>query len=411
MSEPLPVDPAEKFVAVVGTCDTKAEALQYVKDLIVAAGVPAKLVDVSPGGSNAQADVSSAQLKAEYTGAQETLSGTSDRGRAIALMSEVFSDWVQRRRDLISGMIGLGGSGNTALITPGMGMLRVGIPKIMVSTVASGDVAAYVGPNDIAMLYSVVDIAGLNSISRVVLGNAAHMLAGAAVREVPAVDQRDRPDIGLTMFGVTTPCVDRVVSALTERFECLVFHATGTGGRTMEKLADEGHLVGMIDATTTEIADLLAGGVMSAGEDRLGAPVRTGLPYVGSCGALDIVNFGGMETVPPKYRDRQLLVHNQQVTLMRTTAEENHRLGLWIAAKLNQMDGEVRFLIPERGVSGLDVDGGPFHDEKADDALFSALEANVNETARRQLIRMPYAINDVEFSDALVDNFLEIVQI
>ncbi|MCH9667082.1 MAG: Tm-1-like ATP-binding domain-containing protein [Actinomycetia bacterium] len=407
----MPVDPEEKFVAVVGTCDTKAEALQYVTDLIVAAGVPAKLIDVSPGGSNAPADVGSAQLKAEYSGAPEKLSRVSDRGTAIAQMSDVFSDWVRRHRHLISGMIGLGGSGNTALITPGMGMLRVGVPKIMVSTVASGNVAAYVGPNDIAMLYSVVDIAGLNSISRVVLGNAAHMMAGAAAGVVPAADQQDRPEIGLTMFGVTTPCVDRVVSELTERFECLVFHATGTGGQTMEKLADEGRLAGMIDATTTEIADLLAGGVMSAGEDRLGAAIRTGLPYVGSCGALDIVNFGEMETVPQKYRDRQLLVHNQQVTLMRTTAEENHRMGLWIAAKLNQMEGEVRFLIPERGVSSLDVAGGPFHDDTADDALFSALEATVNETASRRLIRIPHAINEVEFADALVENFREIVRI
>lgn len=403
--------PADEFVAVVGTCDTKFEALQYVKDLIVAVGVRAKLIDVSPGGSNAQADVSSDQLKAEYTGVQERLSSTPDRGTAIALMSEVFSDWAQRHGGLISGMIGLGGSGNTALITPGMGMLRVGVPKIMVSTVASGDVAAYVGPNDIAMLYSVVDIAGLNSISRMVLGNAAHMVAGAAARAVPAVDQLERPAIGLSMFGVTTPCVDRVVSKLSDRFECLVFHATGTGGQTMEKLADEGHLVGMIDATTTEIADLLAGGVMSAGEDRLGAPIRTSLPYVGSCGALDMVNFGGMETVPQKYRDRQLLVHNPQVTLMRTTADENHRLGLWIAAKLNQMDGEVRFLIPEKGVSIIDVDGGPFYDEKADSALFSTLEATVNTTAKRQLIRVPHAINDAEFAHALVDSFLEIVRI
>ncbi|MCH9736207.1 MAG: Tm-1-like ATP-binding domain-containing protein [Actinomycetia bacterium] len=401
--------PSDKFVAVVGTCDTKFEALRYVKDLIVSAGVNAKLIDVSPGGSTTEVDVSAAQLKAECTGVQEKLSRTSDRGTAIALMAEAFSCWVQRHRDLMSGMIGLGGSGNTALITPGMGMLRIGLPKIMVSTVASGNVAPYVGPNDIAMLYSVVDIAGLNSISRMVLGNAAHMVAGAVARVVPAGDQPERPAIGLSMFGVTTPCVDRVVSALSERFECLVFHATGTGGRTMEKLADEGHLAGMIDATTTEIADLLAGGVMSAGEDRLGAPIRTGLPYVGSCGALDMVNFGEMETVPQKYRDRQLLAHNPQVTLMRTSAEENHRLGLWIAAKLNQMDGEVRFLIPEKGVSIVDVDGGPFYDEKADEALFSALEATVDVTAKRRLIRVPHAINDAEFADALVDSFLEIV--
>jgi len=237
------------FVAVVGTCDTKFQDLKYVRDLIDAAGVSAKLVDVSPRGSNAQVDVSSAQLLAEVTGAQGRLSGTSDRGTAISVMAEVFSDWVKGNQDRISGMIGLGGSGNTALITPGMGKLRLGTPKIMVSTVASGDVAPYVGPNDIAMLYSVVDIAGLNSISRMVLGNAAHMLAGAVARVVPAADQPDRPAIGLSMFGVTTPCVEAVVSKLAEDFECLVFHATGTGGRTMEKLADEGLLVGMLTSS------------------------------------------------------------------------------------------------------------------------------------------------------------------
>jgi len=244
----------DAFAVVVGTCDTKFEDLKYVRDLIDAAGVRVKLVDVSPNGSNAPADVSSAQLKAGFTGAEAKLSGTSDRGIAIAAMSEVFSDWVERNGDRISGMIGLGGSGNTALITPGMGRLRLGTPKIMVSTVASGNVAPYVGPNDIAMLYSVVDVAGLNSISRVVLGNAAHMLAGAVARVVPAAEQPDRPAIGLSMFGVTTPCVDSVIAKLSEGFECLVFHATGTGGRTMEKLADEGLLAGMIDSTTTEIA-------------------------------------------------------------------------------------------------------------------------------------------------------------
>ncbi|MCH9766945.1 MAG: Tm-1-like ATP-binding domain-containing protein [Actinomycetia bacterium] len=398
----------DAFAVVVGTCDTKFEDLEYVRELIDAAGVRVKLVDVSPNGSNARADVSSAQLKAGFTGAEAKLAGTSDRGTAIAAMSEVFSDWVKRNGDRISGMIGLGGSGNTALITPGMGHLRLGTPKIMVSTVASGNVAPYVGPNDIAMLYSVVDVAGLNSISRMVLGNAAHMLAGAVARVVPAPDQPTRPAIGLSMFGVTTPCVDSVVAKLSEDFECLVFHATGTGGRTMEKLADDGLLAGMIDSTTTEIADLLVGGVMSAGKDRLGAPIRTGLPYVGSCGALDMVNFGEIDSVPEKYRDRRLLAHNPQVTLMRTTPDENRRVGEWIAAKLNQMDGEVRFLIPEKGVSIIDVEGGPFRDADADEALFSALEAGVHTTARRQLIRVPHAINDPEFADALTDNFLHI---
>lgn len=398
-----------KFIAVVGTCDTKFDALQYVRDLIDAAGVSVKLVDVSPRGSEIEVDVSSAQLLAEVADLQEKIASISDRGEAISLMSRVFSDWVRRNQDRISGIIGLGGSGNTALITPGMRMLPIGTPKVMVSTVASGDVAPYVGPSDIAMMYSVVDIAGLNAISRRVLGNAAHMMAGAIGRTIPAADRPERPAVGLSMFGVTTPCVDRIVSKLTSDFECFVFHATGTGGQTMERLADEGFLVGLIDSTTTEVADLLAGGVMSAGEDRMGAPIRTGLPYVGSCGALDMVNFGEIESVPPKYRGRRLLVHNPQVTLMRTTAEENHRIGEWIAAKLNQMRGEVRFLIPEKGVSMIDVEGGPFYDPEADEALFSALESNVETTTKRKLIRAPFAINDVEFADVLADSFREAI--
>lgn len=397
----------DSFVAVVGTCDTKREALEYVRDLIDAAGVNVKLVDVTPKGSNVEVDVSSKQLKVEAAVAGENILSTSDRGTAITQMAAVLSVWVQRNRDRICGMIGLGGSGNTALITPAMGVLPIGTPKIMVSTVASGNVAPYVGTNDIAMMYSVVDIAGLNAISRTVLGNAAHMIAGAANRDLPPAGHRERPGIGLSMFGVTTPCVDRVVSKLEGEFECFVFHATGTGGQTMEKLADERFLVGIVDSTTTEVADFLMGGVMSAGADRMGAPIRTGLPYVGSCGAVDMVNFGNIESVPERYKDRKLLVHNPHVTLMRTTPDENHRIGAWIAAKLNQMKGEVRFLIPEKGVSIIDVDGGPFWDPEADEALFAALEDNITTTARRKLIRLPHAINDPEFADALASCLLE----
>ena len=207
-------------------------------------------------------------------------------------------------RDDIGGVIGAGGSGNTALVSIGMQALPIGVPRVLVSTVASGNVAPYVGPNDITMMYSVVDIAGLNRISRVVLANAAHALAGMMRGEAPAAE--DKPAIGLTMFGVTTPCVDQVRAALEARYDCLVFHATGTGGRSMEKLVDSGLVLGCIDSTTTEVCDHLMGGVFSAGEDRLGAFARTGLPYVGSCGALDMVNFGARETVPAQYEEPHL---------------------------------------------------------------------------------------------------------
>lgn len=395
------------YAVVVGTCDTKLEDLTYVKKLIKAAGVPVKLVDVGTR-SAAKTDVTAAEIAACHPKGANAVTGTQDRGEAVEAMSQAFAAWVGSNKFEISGMIGIGGSGNTALIAPGMGRLPIGTPKIMVSTVASGNVAPYVGPNDIAMMYSVVDVAGINTISRRVLGNAAHMLAGAVSNPIPMPKKKDKPGLGLTMFGVTTPCVNQVVDQLKDRYECFVFHATGTGGQTMEKLADSGALSGMIDTTTTEVADLLMGGVMSAGEDRMGAAIRTKMPYVGSCGALDMVNFGGIETVPEKFKTRKLHVHNSNVTLMRTSPEENRRMGEWIGAKLNQMEGPVRFLIPEKGVSIIDVEGAPFYDGKADHELFSALERTFKQTANRKLIRLPYAINDQEFSDALVANFLEI---
>lgn len=396
------------FVAVVGTYDTKAEELYYVRDLISKSGVTAKLVDVSPRGS-ADGDVTAATIKAALPGTAAKIDGTDDRGAAVSAMSEALVAWTKEQDDAIVGMIGIGGSGNTALITPAMRALPVGTPKLMLSTVASGNVAPYVGPNDIAMMYSVVDVAGLNTISRRVLGNAAGMMAGAVSMNIPEV-KSDKPALGLTMFGVTTPCVEQVVSKLESRYECFVFHATGTGGQTMEKLADSGALSGLLDITTTEIADLLMGGVMSAGEDRMGAAIRTKLPYIGSCGALDMVNFGAKSTVPDKYRNRQLFVHNDQVTLMRTTPEENASMGEWIGKKLNQMEGPVRFLIPENGVSIIDVEGAPFRDAEADAALFGALERTVKQTGNRKLIRVPHAINDPEFADALVSCFQGIAE-
>ncbi|WP_372056986.1 Tm-1-like ATP-binding domain-containing protein [Tistrella mobilis] len=396
------------FVVVTGTCDTKSDELVYLRDLVRAAGVAVKLVDVSPRGSSGAADVTTRDVLAALPGAAEELAATGDRGQAVAIVARAFAAWVDAQAPRILGMIGAGGSGNTALITPGMGRLPVGTPKIMISTVASGDVAPYVGPNDIAMLYSVVDLAGLNSISRRVLGNAANMMAGAVTRLLPDVAEPEKPALGLTMFGVTTPCIEQVVARLEADYECFVFHATGTGGRTMEKLADSGRLAGMIDVTTTEVADLLMGGVMSAGEDRLGAAIRTRLPYVGSCGALDMVNFGGLETVPARYRDRQLHVHNAQVTLMRTTPEENDRMGRWIGERLNRMEGEVRFLLPLGGVSVIDVPGAPFHDPEADAALFAALRETVRQTDRRRLVDLPHAVNDAAFAEAVVAAFLDI---
>lgn len=396
-------------VYVVGTFDTKGTELRYVRDVAHAAGAQVLTVDLSTGGAGSPDDVNvRAPDVAAYHPDGPGAVFTGDRGTAVAAMAVAFERYAQARTGVgdVAGMIGLGGSGGTALITPGMRALPVGVPKVMVSTVASGDVAPYVGASDIAMMYSVTDVAGLNSVSRRVLGNAAHAVAGMAAHTVPAAEHE--PAVGLTMFGVTTPCVTAVVERLCDAYDELVFHATGTGGRSMEKLVDDGLIGAVLDISTTEVCDFIAGGVMSAGEDRLGAIARTRVPYVGSCGALDMVNFGARDTVPERYRDRLLYEHNPQVTLMRTTPDECARIGSWIAAKLNACDGPVRFLIPEGGVSMLDAPGQAFWDPDADAALSGALERDLVPSDDRRLIRSPHHINDPEFADALVAAFHEI---
>ncbi len=393
-------------VYVAGTCDTKARELAYVRDLIAGDGIAAVLVDLSTSGAAPNADIAAGDVARHHPdGAAAVFTG--ERGASVAAMAIAFARYILTRDD-VAGLIGLGGSGNTALVTPAMQALPVGVPKLMVSTVASGNVAAYVGPSDIAMMYSVTDIAGLNRISRRVLANAAHAIAGMA--RAPAPDVTDeRPAIGITMFGVTTPCVTAVAAALEAEYDCLVFHATGTGGASMEKLADSGLLAGVIDVTTTEVADLLVGGTLACTEDRLGAIARTRIPYVGSCGALDMVNFGARRTIPEQFDDRTFHVHNPQVTLMRTTPEECDAIGAWIGERLNRCEGPVRFLIPKGGVSAIDVPGQPFYDPRADAALFDALEATIQQTERRRLLRVPHAINDPAFAAALVEQFHAIV--
>ena len=389
---------------VIGTCDTKGPELAYIKGLLEAAGVPSVLVDVGIRSDGGAADVSPREVAACHPGGAAVFS--DDRGAAIAAMAEALTAFLATRD--VGGAIGAGGSGGTALISPALRALPVGVPKVLVSTVASGNVGPYVGPADICMMYSVTDVQGLNSISRRVLGNAAHALAGMMRHAIPPAPEPAKPALGLTMFGVTTPCVQKVAAALEADYDCLVFHATGTGGQSMEKLVDSGLIAGVIDVTTTEVCDLLMGGVFSAGDDRLGAIIRTGVPYVGSCGALDMVNFGAMDSVPERYRGRNLYVHNPQVTLMRTTPEENVRMAEWIALRLNRMPGPVRFFLPEGGVSLLDAPGQPFHDPVADAALFDTLEAKVVASATRRLIRLPGNLNDPAFASALVAAFREI---
>jgi uncharacterized protein (UPF0261 family) len=397
-------------VIVAGTLDTKGDELRFIRDEIAAAGVRVVLVDLSTSGQPSPADVPPHHIATYFRGGPNAVF-TGERGAAITAMAEAFEAWV-RRQELVGGLISAGGSGGSALVAPAMRSLPIGVPKVLISSVASGNVAPYVGPSDIMMLYSVTDVSGLNSVSRQVLANGAAAMVGMVKARAAASTDREaarrgsrKPAVGLTMFGVTTPCVQAVTAALEDDFECLVFHATGVGGQSMEKLVDSGALSGVIDLTTTEVCDLLFGGVLPATEDRFGAIVRARIPYIGSCGALDMVNFGPMETVPERYRGRTLHVHNPTVTLMRTTPEENARLGRWIGERLNLMDGPMRFFLPEGGVSALDAPGRPFSDPSADEELFRALESTVRQTGSRRLVRMPEHINDPRFSAAIVAEF------
>jgi uncharacterized protein (UPF0261 family)/ABC-type branched-subunit amino acid transport system ATPase component len=384
---------------VAGTFDTKARELFFIRQCLEKLGLRVVTVDLSTSGKPSPASVHPREVARHHPqGEGAVFSG--DRGSAVTGMALAFEQYVRTRRDL-GGIISAGGSGGTSLATPGMRALPIGVPKVMVSTMASGDVRPYVGPSDICMMYSVTDVQGINRISEKVLANAAHALAGM-VTHPPAQSAVTKPAIGLTMFGVTTPCVQAVSKRLQDDYDCLVFHATGVGGQSMEKLAESGLLEGVIDVSTTEVADEIGGGVLSAGPTRMDVFARLALPYVGSCGALDMVNFGAWDSVPERFKARKLYRHNPTVTLMRTTVEENRQIGEFIAAKLNAMQGPVRFLIPEGGVSAIDKPGQPFHDPEADRMLFTTIEQRFRAGSERKLIRLPHHLNDDAFADALV---------
>jgi uncharacterized protein (UPF0261 family)/ABC-type branched-subunit amino acid transport system ATPase component len=401
-------DTATRAAYVTGTFDTKGRELFYLRDCLERLGLRTVTVDVATSGKPSPAMVHPREV-ARHHPQGESAVFTADRGSAVSQMALAFANFLERRHDL-GGIISAGGSGGTALATEGMRRLPIGVPKVMVSTVASGDVKPYVGPADICMMYSVTDVAGINRISARVLANAANALAGMIAHARTERIAETKPAIALTMFGVTTPCVQAVTKALEAEYDCLVFHATGTGGQSMEKLVDSGMIAAVIDVTTTEIADEIVGGVLSAGPGRMDAIVRSRVPYIGSCGALDMVNFWAMETVPAPFRGRKLHRHNQNVTLMRTTPEECAKIGKFIADKLNRMPGPVRFLIPEGGVSLIDAPEKPFWDPLADKALFDAIAGAFRPGGDRKLIRLPYNLNDPPFAEALVAAFTEITR-
>ena len=407
-------------VVIVATLDTKGEEVDFVRGRLADLGVDVVIVDAGVRDqSRWRADIDADAVAVAGGAEREALAAAGDRSAAMTAMRAGVLTVVGElhRTGRLDGILAIGGSGGASLAAPAMQALPVGVPKLIVSTMAAGDTRPYVGESDIAMLYPVVDIAGLNRLSRQVLGNAAAAMAGMAraVRGgdagpgAEAADGDQRPLIGATMFGVTTPCVTAARERLEEfGYEVLVFHATGTGGRAMEGLVRSGFLAGVLDVTTTELADELVGGVLSAGPERLTAAGELGIPQVVSLGALDMVNFGPRDTVPREFRDRLLYEHNASVTLMRTSAEECRELGRILAAKLNAATGPTSVFIPRGGVSMIDVPGGPFHDPAADAALFDALLADL--APRVEVVDLPVDINEPSFGPAMADRLHALVR-
>lgn len=391
-------------VWVVGTWDTKAEELAYLAGLLKAKGVPVVTVDVGTSGKQpaSPVDMSAPEVARSHPQGAGAVFG-ADRGASVVAMSEGLCAVVRSalRKDAIAGMIAVGGSGGTSLIAPAMRLLPIGRPKLLVSTMASGDVSAFVGVVDMMLMFPVTDIAGLNRLSRRILGNAAHAMAGMAQGSVPVVEADARPALGCTMFGVTTPCVQMIRTALTSWYDVQVFHANGSGGRAMEALAASAMLDGIIDVTTTEVLQHIVGGVCDAGPGRLESASVHGLPWVGSVGALDMVNWFAPASIPERFRGRRFHAHNANVTLMRTTADELRQAGSEIAERLNRASGPVSLLLPLGGLSALDAPGQPFHDPQADAALFEAIRESFKAGGTQRLVEVAAHINDPAFAEAV----------
>ena len=395
-------------IALIGTFDTKGEEFCFLRERIESAGLRTLMIDVGVLGDPGFAvDISAADVAAAAREDLAALRRDRDRGRSVTAMAigaQAIVGWLVEQGAL-HGVVSLGGSAGTAIATAAMRALPYGFPKLMVSTLAAGDTRPYVGTRDICMMPSVLDIAGLNRVSRRILSNAAGAICGmVAAEQTTALDQK--PSIAATMFGVTTPCVTAARRVLEARgYEVPVFHATGTGGRAMEQLIEEGAFLAVLDLTTTELADELVGGVMSAGPHRLEAAGRKGIPQLVCPGAIDMVNFGPLETVPAQFRNRNLHIHNSSVTLMRTTPDECAEIGRITARRLNGASGPVTVLIPLRGVSAIDRDGGPFFSREALDAYRVALKAELRPNIR--LVELDAHINDESFARTAADLLIE----
>ncbi|WP_320927989.1 Tm-1-like ATP-binding domain-containing protein [Hungatella sp.] len=403
-----------KTIAIAGTFDTKGKEYLYVKGLVEELGMHAFTIHTGVFEPEFTPDVSNAEVAAAAGYDIRAIVERRDRAMATEALSKGMETLVLQlfRKGRFDGILSFGGSGGTSMVTPAMRALPIGVPKLMVSTMASGNVEQYVGTSDIVMMPSIVDVAGLNSISKVIFRNAVLAVCGMVrLKEELKPEIGDhKPLVAATMFGVTTPCVGFAKECLEAHgYEVLVFHATGTGGRTMEALTNAGFFKGVLDLTTTEWCDEVVGGVLAAGQTRCEAAARSGIPQVVSVGAMDMVNFGPFDTVPQKFAGRNLYKHNPTVTLMRTTADENREVGEKLTEKLNMASGKTALLLPLKGVSAIDMEGQPFYGPKEDQVLFQTLRDGVNRAAV-EIMELDYNINDKEFAVCAAEKLMELME-
>ena len=395
-----------KTIYAIGTLDSKGSEMNWLCQRLKEQSQHVVMVDVGTLSS----PVTEPDITREQVLGRVDLPKSGHRGDNIRVMGEALRSFLLREveAERVGGVIGIGGSGGTSLITTAMRSLPIGLPKLMVSTVASGNTAPYIDCSDITMMYSVVDVAGLNVVSKAILSNAANAISGMVAHHHAI--HASKATLGMTMFGVTTPCVTQVREALEkDDYDCLVFHATGTGGRAMERLVASDLIQGVIDITATEVADEIAGGIFPAGKERYDILLEKEVPLVLSLGAIDMVNFGNIKSVPESYQNRNLHVHNPQVTLMRTNVDENIKIAKWIAKKLNQSRSPWTLLFPEKGVSSLSVKGQPFHDPEADRACMDTLEAELEINSDRKIIKVQDEINSSDFASQVVTEFKSLV--
>lgn len=399
-----------KTVAVLGTFDTKGKELKFIKECIEEHGLKTLCINTGVFEPVVEPDISSAEVAAAVDADINAIVEKRDRATATEVLAKGTEKLIPQlyAEGKFDGIISIGGSGGTSLATPAMRQLPLGVPKVMVSTMASGDVSPYVGTSDIVMIPSVVDAEGLNDISKVIFSNAANAVVGM-VQNRKEIESDGKPLLAATMFGVTTPCVKAAEDYLHEQgYDVLVFHATGTGGKCMEALIDQGFIKGVLDLTTTEWCDEVVGGVLNAGPDRLTAAGKNGIPQVVSVGALDMVNFGPMDTVPAQFKDRNLYKHNPTVTLMRTTADELKSIGHEIATRLADATGKTTLMLPLKGVSMIDVEGQPFYDAEADKVLFDTLRTELADS-NVEIVELDTDINDKEFAVAAAKKLISLL--